>query len=126
MLTNTACTASYTPKRFQDVISMWCKVVGLALDLFLADPLRFCQTRVTFSVFISFEQAILLTMVLVGVQNEPQGPAYLPPSSRPAGGGGTGHPDEWAGVSICIRVLEERGIFCVVICFSCVCVCKLQ
>ncbi|XP_032665141.1 pro-resilin-like [Odontomachus brunneus] len=42
-------------------------------------------------------QAILLTMILVGVQNEPQGPAYLPPSSRPAGGGGTGHPDEWAG-----------------------------
>ncbi|XP_067215343.1 pro-resilin isoform X2 [Linepithema humile] len=45
-------------------------------------------------------KAILLAMVLVGVRNEPQGPAYLPPSSRPAGGGGGGgggHPDEWAG-----------------------------
>ncbi|XP_014484574.1 PREDICTED: pro-resilin-like [Dinoponera quadriceps] len=41
-------------------------------------------------------KAILLVLVevLVGVRNEPQGPAYLPPSSRPAGGG---HPDEWAG-----------------------------
>ncbi|XP_072761602.1 pro-resilin isoform X1 [Anoplolepis gracilipes] len=43
-------------------------------------------------------KAVLLAMVLVGVRNEPQGPAYLPPSSRPAGGGGGGgHPDEWAG-----------------------------
>ena len=53
----------------------------------------------------SFEQAILLAMVLTGVRNEPQGPAYLPPSPRPAGGGGgggggTGHPDDWAGVSM--------------------------
>lgn len=47
----------------------------------------------------SFEQAALLAMVLVGVRNEPQGPAYLPPSPR-AGGGGTGHPDDWAGVSM--------------------------
>lgn len=38
-------------------------------------------------------------MILVGVRNEPQGPAYLPPSPRP-GGGGTGHPDDWAGVSM--------------------------
>lgn len=46
-------------------------------------------------------------MVLVGVQNEPQGPAYLPPSpSRP--GGNVGHPDEWAGVSMCIHVFKER------------------
>ncbi|XP_050453593.1 pro-resilin-like [Cataglyphis hispanica] len=45
------------------------------------------------------QKAVLLAMVLVGVQNEPQGPAYLPPSSRPApgGGGGIGHPDDWAG-----------------------------
>ncbi|XP_011638566.1 pro-resilin-like [Pogonomyrmex barbatus] len=41
-------------------------------------------------------KAALLAMVLVGVRSEPQGPAYLPPSPRP-GGGGTGHPDEWAG-----------------------------
>lgn len=46
-------------------------------------------------------------MVLVGVQNEPQGPAYLPPSSsRPSGN--VGHPDEWAGVSMCIHVFKER------------------
>lgn len=60
----------------------------------------------------SFEQAVLLAMVLVGVQNEPQGPAYLPPSSRPApgGGGGTGHPDDWAGVSMYygLRVSTDR------------------
>lgn len=50
----------------------------------------------------SFQQAILFAMVLVGVRNEPQGPAYLPPSPRPTGGGGGGggHPDEWAGVSM--------------------------
>ncbi|XP_076234321.1 pro-resilin [Calliopsis andreniformis] len=39
--------------------------------------------------------------MLVGILGEPQGPAYLPPTgtgARPAtGGGGTGHPDEWAG-----------------------------
>ncbi|XP_011154656.2 pro-resilin [Harpegnathos saltator] len=47
-------------------------------------------------IVLMIRKAILLAMVLVGVRNEPQGPAYLPPSSRP-GGGGTGHPDEWAG-----------------------------
>ncbi|KAG5346898.1 RESIL protein, partial [Acromyrmex charruanus] len=43
-----------------------------------------------------FAQAALLAMFLVGVRNEPQGPAYLPPGPR-TGGGGTGHPDDWAG-----------------------------
>ncbi|KZC09368.1 Pro-resilin, partial [Dufourea novaeangliae] len=46
-------------------------------------------------------QGLLLTMMLVGIMSEPQGPAYLPPpGTRPptsGGGGGTGHPDEWAG-----------------------------
>jgi len=63
--------------------------------------------KVTF-VFImanSFRQAILLATVLMGVRNEPQGPAYLPPSPRP--GGVSGHPDEWAGVSIYISPPER-------------------
>ncbi|XP_035729092.1 pro-resilin-like [Vespa mandarinia] len=45
-------------------------------------------------------KALLLATMLIGIRGEPQGPAYLPPSvSRPPGtpGGGTGHPDEWAG-----------------------------
>lgn len=59
----------------------------------------------------SFEQAVLLAMVLVGVRNEPQGPAYLPPSSRPAaGGGGTGHPDDWAGVSMYYGIYGQEKI----------------
>lgn len=42
-------------------------------------------------------QVFLLTMMLVGILSEPQGPAYLPPTgTRPATGG---HPDEWVGVS---------------------------
>jgi len=53
-------------------------------------------------------QAILLATVLMGVRNEPQGPAYLPPSPRPGGGGGTGHPDEWAGVSMYLHISPER------------------
>ncbi|XP_011686049.1 PREDICTED: pro-resilin-like isoform X2 [Wasmannia auropunctata] len=36
-------------------------------------------------------------MFLVGVRNEPQGPAYLPPGPRTGPTGGGGHPDEWAG-----------------------------
>lgn len=49
-------------------------------------------------------------MVLVGVRNEPQGPAYLPPSSRPAaGGGGTGHPDDWAGVSMYYGIVGQKN-----------------
>lgn len=52
-------------------------------------------------------------MVLVGVRNEPQGQAYLPPGTRTATGG-TGHLDEWAGVSMCTRVFEERVVLCVV------------
>lgn len=60
----------------------------------------------------SFEQAILLAMVLVGVRNEPQGPAYLPPSPRPTGGGGGGggHPDEWAGVSMYKRRIIPQNL----------------
>ncbi|XP_034935502.1 pro-resilin-like [Chelonus insularis] len=41
-------------------------------------------------------KALLFVMMLVQIQGEPQGPAYLPPSGRPAGGG-SGHPDDWAG-----------------------------
>ncbi|XP_012347575.1 pro-resilin-like isoform X2 [Apis florea] len=40
-------------------------------------------------------KVFLLTMMLVGILSEPQGPAYLPPTgTRPATGG---HPDEWVG-----------------------------
>ncbi|XP_033179447.1 uncharacterized protein LOC100740841 [Bombus impatiens] len=45
-------------------------------------------------------KAFLLTMTLVGILSEPQGPAYLPPTAtgaRPAPA--AGHPDEWAGVT---------------------------
>lgn len=42
--------------------------------------------------------------MLAGILSEPQGPGYLPPTGpavRPnTGGGNTGHPDEWAGVSV--------------------------
>jgi len=58
----------------------------------------------------SFKQVILLAMVLVGVRNEPQGAAYLPPSSRP-GGGGSGHPDEWAGVSMYYISSQKKHYF---------------
>lgn len=55
-------------------------------------------------------------MVLVGVRNEPQGPAYLPPSSRPGGGGGgTGHPDDWAGVSMYYDICGQENKFLIII-----------
>jgi len=64
----------------------------------MSESFFFINTCTSFRVS-SFAQAALLAMFLVGVRNEPQGPAYLPPGPR-TGGGGTGHPDDWAGVSM--------------------------
>lgn len=68
--------------------------------------LRLCiiiiENLTTFFTFFFLFQGLILSMVMMEICSEPQGPSYLPPSggaaARPGGGGGGGHPDEWAGV----------------------------
>lgn len=63
----------------------------------------------------------LLAAMIIGIRSTPQGPAYVPPAAAPGPGGGspspgggspsrppsnaqgnTGHPDDWAGVSLSV------------------------
>ncbi|XP_050493715.1 septin-2 isoform X2 [Bombus huntii] len=74
--------------------------LGNDLDSTDVEKKRNTKTRSTRAKLLMIPKAFLLTMTLVGILSEPQGPAYLPPTAtgaRPAPA--AGHPDEWAGDS---------------------------